>query len=255
VAFNVNPGFWAFLTAVGVGLNFLGSLKGFFLAISPMNRPVLIAPSLLAADLADLKSVVSRLEAARVDLLHFDVMDGHFVPNLTMGIAVVESVRRHTSLPFDAHLMVTDPAAFVEAFAKAGCQWFSFHIEAVKQPLVLLQKIRSLKMRAGIAINPETPLSSIKSVLGALDYVLVMSVSPGFGGQGFVPSVMDKIRELRSMPEAAGLDIQVDGGIKKENLAQVVAAGANVIVMGTGFFKYPDYGVAMTELKGVAGVR
>jgi ribulose-phosphate 3-epimerase len=210
-----------------------------------------IAPSLLASDLARLGEEVRALEKAGADLLHFDVMDGHFVPNITFGLPVIESVRKCTELPFDAHLMIENADRYLEDFQRAGCNWLSVHVEACPHLNRTLNRIRELGMKAGVAINPGTSLSSLDAVLEDADYILVMSVNPGFGGQKFVPSSLDRIRELKKKLEQRKFKtkIEIDGGIKDHNIGSVVGAGAEIIVVGTGLFASKDYASAIELLR------
>jgi ribulose-phosphate 3-epimerase len=212
-----------------------------------MASSVQIAPSLLAANFSALGDEIQALDRAKVDLLHLDVMDGHFVPNLTFGPPLIETLRPLTKLPFDAHLMITNADQYLETYAKAGCNWLSVHAEACPDVTATIHKIKSLGMKAGVALQPPTPVSSIEKVLKEVDYVLVMSVFAGFGGQKFMPESLEKVRELRK--KRPDLLIEIDGGIKKDNMAEVVKAGANILVMGTGFFSLKDYSQAMVILK------
>lgn len=211
----------------------------------------LIGPSLLACDFGHLAREVAAVEAAGAHLLHLDIMDGHFVPNLSFGVPIVEAVRRVTSLPLDVHLMISDPAAYVEQFREAGADLITFHAEAVADPVPLLRRIRGLGALAGISINPPTPVSVLEGCAGECDLVLVMSVMPGFGGQKFQPDVLDKFRWLSSTFPSDVL-LSVDGGVNGETIAPCASAGANLFVVGTGLFRYPDYGKRLTELRAVA---
>ena len=209
---------------------------------------LLIAPSLLAADLTRLGEEVRAVEAAGVDLLHFDVMDGHFVPNLTFGFPVIEALRKLTKLPIDAHLMIQNADAYLERFAQSGCNWLSVHVEACPHLHRTLSRIRELGMKAGVAINPGTPLSSLDAVLGDVDFILVMSVNPGFGGQKFIDGSWDRVRELKR--KAPHVQIEIDGGIKESNAGTARAAGAEVLVVGTGLFGTPDYAQTVKNIRG-----
>lgn len=215
----------------------------------PQNS-VQIAPSILACDLSRLKDEILAVEVAGANLLHFDVMDGHFVPNISMGLPVIKAARGHTKLPIDAHLMISNPDNFVEAFKEVGCDYLSVHVEACTHLHRTLHRIQALQMKAGVAINPGTSLSVLDGVLDVADYVLIMSVNPGFGGQSFIPQTSDRIRELKRKLKKESTKIEVDGGIKISNIEQVVSAGADWIVVGTGLFGTKDYKKTIAELKG-----
>ena len=210
-----------------------------------------IAPSLLAADFCRLGEEIREMEEAGADLLHIDVMDGHFVPNLTIGVPVVASLKGATRLPLDVHLMINNPRQFVEPFARAGADIITFHIEVTSKPKEILKIIKSYGVKAGLVLNPPTPLAKVESVLNGLDMVLLMTVNPGFGGQDFMPEVLPKIRELRKMSEERRLplDIEVDGGINRETARQVISAGANILVAGTAIFAESDRKSSLQALR------
>jgi ribulose-phosphate 3-epimerase len=203
-----------------------------------MQQPVRIAPSILSADFAKLGEEVRAISAAGADYIHVDVMDGHFVPNLTIGPNVVAALRPHSKLPFDVHLMIAPVDLYLEQFAEAGADIMTVHPEAGPHLHRTLQHIRSLGKKCGVALNPATPIEMVLTVLGDIDLVLVMSVNPGFGGQKFIPSALDKIRRLRQAIDASGrsIDLEVDGGITPETAAAAIAAGADVLVAGTATF-------------------
>jgi ribulose-phosphate 3-epimerase len=210
-----------------------------------------LAPSILSADFSRLKDEIEAVEAAGADWLHVDVMDGHFVPNITIGPVVVEWVRKVTRIPLDVHLMITDPDKYAPEFIKAGADWISIHPDTCHDPNATLNRIRSLGAKASIAVNPDVPLGRVESGFADADMVLVMSVFPGFGGQAFIPDVLPKIRELRRRIDESGLSllIEVDGGIKSDNIDLVVSAGAEVIVSGSGIFKTNNYAETIREMR------
>jgi ribulose-phosphate 3-epimerase len=215
------------------------------------DRPIRIAPSILSADFARLGAEVEAIDRGGADYIHVDVMDGHFVPNLTIGPIVVEAVRKVTQRPLDVHLMIENADRWVGEFAKAGADLIGVQVEACPHLHRTIGAIRELGKRACVVLNPHTPLESIKWVLGDVHMVLLMSVNPGFGGQKFIASALPKITELRRMIVDGGhdVDIEVDGGIKLDNVAAVAAAGANVLVAGSAVFGTPDYGATIAELR------
>jgi ribulose-phosphate 3-epimerase len=216
-----------------------------------------ILPSVLLCDFGNLEREIRRLEQAGVAALHLDVMDGHFVPNLSFGMAVVEAIRRLTDLILDVHLMISEPERYVEAFVEAGADVVTFHIEAVADPFTLIEKIHSLRAAAGVALKPGTPIESIEPCLGDCDLALVMSVEPGFGGQPFDPSALPKLRALRGRSRSGPL-LEIDGGVNRETIGDCVAAGAQALVVGSAITKAADYAAAVHELSeqiGAAGRR
>lgn len=218
------------------------------------RRPIQIAPSVLPADFARLGDEVAALEQAGVDLIQWDVMDGQFVPNLTFGPAVIAAARAHTSLPFEAHLMVLAPDAMAAEYVAAGCSRLIVHAEACPHLHRTLANIASLGATAGVALNPATPASAVEHVLDLVDMVLVMTVNPGFGGQAYIATMEDKIREVRRMIDGRGLadrvDLEVDGGIGPNTIAAAAAAGANVLVAGSALYRDPEgLAHAVTDLR------
>ncbi len=212
------------------------------------KHPVKIAPSLLSADFAYLAQEIAKVEQAGCDLLHIDVMDGHFVPNLTVGPFIVKAIRRITKLPLDTHLMIDAPEKYIESFAKAGSDNITVHAEACNGNLdKILDQIKSYNISCGVSLKPASPLSLIEKHLNKIDMVLLMTVNPGFGGQAFMPEVMPKVRQLRAIYDK---DIEVDGGINKETSREAVNAGANVLVAGTAVFGKPDAKQAILDLRG-----
>jgi ribulose-phosphate 3-epimerase len=214
-------------------------------------RPIKLAPSILSADFARLGAEIDAIAAAGADYVHVDVMDGHFVPNLTIGPVVIEAVRRVTALPLDVHLMIEHADRWVGEYARAGADLIGVHAEASPHLHRTIGAIREAGKRACVVLNPHTPIEAIEWVLGDVQQVLVMSVNPGFGGQKFIASATGKIRALRRRIEERGLDvdIEVDGGIKTDNIATVVAAGANVVVSGSGVFGTGDYAATLAEMR------
>jgi ribulose-phosphate 3-epimerase len=211
-----------------------------------------VAPSILAADFANLAADVARV-ADVADLLHVDAMDGHYVPNLTIGPPVVKALRKHTDLFLDVHLMVDNPGVFLEAFADAGADGCTVHIE-LGDPRVLFDEIRALGMRVGLSMEPETPYDAVAPYLADIDLLLVMSVHTGFGGQPFIPEVLDKVRAARKVIDADGLscEIEIDGGIKIDNARVAADAGVDILVSGTGIFGQPDPAAAIREMRTAA---
>jgi ribulose-phosphate 3-epimerase len=214
--------------------------------------PPIIAPSMLKCDYGDMQREIVRLEQANTRWMHWDVMDGHFVPNLSYGAMVIHSIRKRTKAFFDAHLMISDPAKYLDDYLKAGCDAITFHIEAVPEPVGLLRRIRAAGRRAGLALNPGTPASRIEPFLAECDLVLVMSVEPGFGGQSFMPKVLDKVKELKAKLPAGTL-LSIDGGIAADTIASAAAAGCQVFVAGSAIFDQPDYTSAVQNLERLAG--
>jgi ribulose-phosphate 3-epimerase len=215
---------------------------------------VLIAPSILSADFSALGNAIGAAERGGADLIHVDVMDGHFVPNITIGPPVVKSIRRVATVPLDVHLMITDPDRYIEAFAEAGAAMISVHREVLPHLHRTVHAIKHLGIKAGVVINPATPVSTLVDIAADVDYVLVMSVNPGFGGQTFIPRSESKLRELRALLDRVGsrAAIEIDGGIDLKTVGRVVAAGARMIVAGSAIFHTPDPERATRALKQAA---
>lgn len=220
-----------------------------------MAQPTLIAPSILSADFARLADEVAAVERAGADLLHVDVMDGHFVPNLTVGPPIVEALKKVTKLPLDVHLMITNADAFIQEFAEAGADYLTVHVEACPHLHRTVQSIKERGVKAGVTLNPATPIASLQEILPDVDLVLIMSVNPGFGGQKFIPSALNKVAAARAMLDRihSRALLEVDGGIKAENATQVVAAGATVLVAGSAIFSQRDYAGTIAALRAAGG--
>jgi ribulose-phosphate 3-epimerase len=213
--------------------------------------PVLIAPSVIAADFSNLRADLARVEQGRADMLHVDIMDGHFVPNITFGPDIVKTIKSLTKLPLDVHLMISEPRKFITAFAKAGAANITFHIECEDDIQLTIDEITSHGCKVGLTVKPNTPLSTVKDYLGAIDRLLIMTVEPGFGGQKFMPDMMDKVKQAVAWRREGGFkyDIEVDGGLNHETIRTAVSAGAEVIVAGTALFSHADLGSAIQELR------
>ena len=218
------------------------------------GRAVQIAPSILAADFAALGRDIAAAERGGADLIHVDVMDGHFVPNITIGLPVVRAIRRVATRPLDVHLMIEDPDRYIEGFVTAGAAMVSVHVEAVRHLHRTVSLIRKLGARAGVALNPATPAGALDAIASDLDFVLVMSVNPGFSGQTFISHSLEKVRRVRGVLDAAGSSalIEIDGGIEQSNVADVVGAGANILVAGQAIFGGSDVEAATRALRASA---
>ena len=214
-----------------------------------------IVPSILSADFSRLKDEIQAVEAAGADWLHVDVMDGHFVPNITVGPVVVESVRKVTKMPLDVHLMITDPDEYAPEFIKAGADWISIHPDTSKNPNESLQKVRALGAKASIAVNPDVAIENVANYFAHIDMILMMTVFPGFAGQAFIADVLPKIEQVRTIIDNGNLPILVeaDGGIKADNINLVVRAGAEVIVSGSGIFKTASYHETLRRMRQAVG--
>ena len=211
----------------------------------------MIAPSILSADFSRLGEEIRAVEKAGADVIHVDVMDGHFVPNITIGPLVVKAVRQVTNLPLDVHLMIENPDRYLDAFAQAGADWITVHVETGYHLHRTVHRIKEMGKKAGVVLNPATSLASLDYILGDIDLVMLMSVNPGFGGQSFIPSALEKIRELKARIDARGLavGIEVDGGIAPDSIGPVAAAGANIFVAGSAIFGKTDYAKEIAALK------
>lgn len=217
-----------------------------------MARRLYLAPSLLSADFTRLAEDVRRMEEGGADFLHVDVMDGHFVPNITIGPFVVEALAKITTLPLDCHLMISDPDRYIEDFAKAGATYITVHVEAALHLYRTIDQIRKLGCKPGVTLNPATPLSAIEEILPYVDMVLLMSVEPGFGGQSFIPTLFRRATELRRMLDDCGATnclIEADGGVKLDNIGEVYASGVDVVVSGSGVFGTPDPVQTLREMR------
>lgn len=215
-------------------------------------KRILVAPSILSANFARLGEEIAAVEAAGADWLHVDVMDGRFVPNLTIGPPVVKAIRKVTRLPLDVHLMIVEPERYIDAFAEAGADTITVHVEACVHLHRTLSYIRSLGKRAGVTMNPSTPEDSVKYVLDVCDQVLVMSVNPGFGGQELIPEVLPKVSAIRKMIGGRPIDLEIDGGITSVTARDAIRAGANVLVAGSAVFKSDDYASAIAAIRGAS---
>ena len=214
-----------------------------------------IAPSILSADFSKLGAEIKSVEDAGADWIHVDVMDGHFVPNITIGPLIVEAARRSTSLPLDVHLMIENPERYIADFAKAGADLISVQVEACVHLNRTIQMIKESGIRAGVVLNPSTPLSAIDWVLEDVDFIMIMSVNPGFGGQNFIPNSLDKIRTLRKMLQDRGLEalIEIDGGVNEKTIKDISDAGADVFVAGSAIFKSTSYQKTISKFRGLIG--
>lgn len=214
-------------------------------------QQLMIAPSILSADFARLGEEIAAVERAGAEVIHIDVMDGHFVPNITIGPLVVQAARKVTKLPLDVHLMIENPDRYLDAFAEAGADWITVHVETGYHLHRTVRRIRDLGKKSGVVLNPATPLASLDYILEEVDLVMLMSVNPGFGGQSFIPSALDKVRALKALIDQRGLQvgIEVDGGITPATIGEVYAAGANIFVAGSAVFGKADYAKEIAAMK------
>jgi ribulose-phosphate 3-epimerase len=218
---------------------------------------VKIAPSILSADFLKLGEEIKAAEAAGADMLHIDIMDGHFVPNITIGSSIVKSIRKITPLPLDVHLMIEEPDKYLRDFIKAGADYLTVHYEASVHLHRTIQRIKESGIKAGVSLNPATPIWSLEHILPDADIALLMSVNPGFGGQDFIPQIIDKIKTLKNLLREKGFPtlIEVDGGVKLENAADIISAGADILVMGSAFFNSKNYGTTIKQFREIVGNR
>lgn len=216
-----------------------------------------IAPSILSADFLKLGEEIKAAEAAGADMLHIDIMDGHFVPNITIGSSIVKSIRKITPLPLDVHLMIEEPDKYLRDFIKAGADYLTVHYEASVHLHRTIQRIKESGIKAGVSLNPATPIWSLEHILPDADIALLMSVNPGFGGQDFIPQIIDKIKTLKNLLREKGFPtlIEVDGGVKLENAADIISAGADILVMGSAFFNSKNYGTTIKQFREIVGNR
>ncbi|HTN42505.1 MAG TPA: ribulose-phosphate 3-epimerase [Nitrospiria bacterium] len=214
-----------------------------------------IAPSILSADFAHLAEEIAKVTEAGADMIHVDVMDGHFVPNFTIGPPIVKAIRKVTRLPLDVHLMMTNPDDFIHDFIKAGSNYITVHVETCPHLHRTIQSIKEEGVKAGVTLNPATPLSSVEEILGEVDLLLIMSVNPGFGGQGFIPSALEKLRRARTMIDQRGakVELEIDGGIKVENVGAIAQAGADILVSGSAIFESKDYKDTIQKMRRAVG--
>jgi len=217
-------------------------------------KEIQIAPSILSADFTQLGAEILAVEQAGADSIHVDVMDGHFVPNITIGPLVVKAARRVTEKVLDVHLMISNADNYIEAFAAAGADWLTVHVEACLHLQRTVSRIKELGMKAGVVLNPATPLQTLEYILADVDLVMLMSVNPGFGGQSFIPATLDKIRALKEMIDRRGFDvgIEIDGGVSRATIGEISAAGANIFVAGSAIYGSDDYGQEIGELRRLA---